>query len=359
MFFYKPIVKAILIILLFPFVCEAQFITRDASGFGLMDNAGKELLPMEYDTIYGLVPYEYKANEYFVLRKSGKHYLYAKLEKKILPFTVSKPEKIANSCAYRFENLDNPGNFGFIGLTMDLYGGKVEKTRYIAPNYQDVFSAWTQRACEVGVKGEYGYGLMDAATGDTICPLIFKHSVYYWSTTNSPYLIKSKDPKGIDSTCYYFPASGQVIKTRPNAEVEFLRADSSFMVYEPFVTNEYGLLELYDFNTGERLYHSRINNTIHGLKFERLENDFLSSDLYMIRTEHVKTATGQPHFTISVYDFSSKSRVYHLESTQFYTLTLDYYKNQRAYFLVRRNGPSPRKPVGVFSEGEWIWSGDR
>ena len=340
-------------------MCGAQLITRNASGFGLMDNAGKELLPMEYDTIYGLVPYEYKSNDFFVLKKVEQYYLYDKQKALILPFTISKPEKFANSCAYRFEDLNNKGHFGFIGLSMDMYGGKVNTTHFFPPLYLHVYNAWTQEACEVCVEGENGYGLIDAATGYTICPLIFKHSVYYWSTTNSPNLIKSKDAKGIDSTCYYFPASGQVIKARPNAQVEFLRADSSLMVYEPFVTNEYGLLELYDFNTGGRLYHTRINNTIHGLKFERLENDFLSSSLYMIRTEHVNTATGQPYYTISVYDFSSKSRVYHLESTQFYTLELGYYKNQRAYFLVRRTGPRPRKPVGTFSEGQWIWTGDR
>ncbi len=324
-----------------------------------MDNAGKELLPMEYDTIYGLVPYEYQSNAYFVLKKDEQYTLYDKLQRKILPYTISKPEKFANTCAYRFEDLNNKGHFGFIGLSMDMYGGEVNATHFFPPLYLHVYNVWTQEACEVSVEGENGYGLIDAATGDTICPLIFKHSVHFWSVTNSPKLVICKDPKGIDSTIYYYPATGKQISTGTYADVEFRRSDSSLFVFTHFVTDDYGLLELYDFKTGNRLYHSRVNYQFQDLKFERKDEEFLSSNLYMIRTEHTKKSTGQPFFTISVYDLEAKTRVYHCVSSQFYTLETGYYKNQKAYLLVRRNGPKGLKPAAVFNNGNWIWKGDR
>lgn len=334
------------IFLFFCFQTQAQLILKKNNRFGLQQSDGSVIIPIEYDTVYKVKSssdqnpiYVYAANNrfgmYFAQDSSLTGLIFDELK-----IDDEEPIFMRIGSKWGFVAVEIPPR-----LETDYNAPRIPIYHLIMPMYESIHQAWNTSMHELSVQNNSLYGLISCQTGDTIVPLKFNHSFRSIQPSNNKTTYISESSNGKDSIVIYHPEKALTFYFASGTEIKIPYSDSLLIAFHQFITDATGILEVYNYNSGKRIFHYDIERNYIAYEDYSTNYELLNYRTIKIHTEYTKKGGTSPFHVISCYDIYTGYRYYYSESQQFSDLIVRHQKGDSKIYKVDDYDKFPEKNI--------------
>lgn len=307
-----------------PITSHTQHILIASGKYGLSALDGSTLLPLEYDSIYQ--PKSRYQSSSWICKKEGKYGIYNHSDKWFseLIFDEVKEDNESGILTMR-----QGEKWGFMTLQGEVGDSKTDKappTKYIAPLYDAIWSNdrihYSQRFLHV--KNENHFGVLSAYSGDTLVPIRFSMGLTEFEhTPKLPLFISGQYRDNPNDSMYvYNPNTDVTMAFHQDSRLEIQRSFSLLVGVNNYYDDLHGMVEVYDYESGKRLFHVDIPEDNAVCDLHHLKAELLNNRTIKVLTEHQMLKGVSNQYTIMCYDIYTGYRYFEYDGPKFFDLEL-------------------------------------